>query len=57
MERYRRLNDEQTQAHLGRLDAKLRQLNETREATPDPHLKQLLDDKLATLGAAREALE
>jgi hypothetical protein len=44
-------------ARLARLDARLRELNETREATTDAALKQLLDAKLAALGAQREALE
>jgi hypothetical protein len=45
------------QARLARLDARLRELNEEREATRIPELRKLLDAKLTALGTQREALD
>jgi hypothetical protein len=45
------------QARLARLDARLRQLNEEREATSIPEVRKLLDAKLDALALQREALE
>jgi hypothetical protein len=45
------------QARLARIDQRLRQLNEEREATSIPEVRKLLDAKLDALASQREALE
>jgi hypothetical protein len=45
------------QARLARIDARLRELNEEREATSVPEVRALLAAKLDALALQREALE
>jgi hypothetical protein len=48
---------DERQARLARIDAKLRTLNESREATTDQRVRDLLDAKLDGLARQRDALD
>jgi hypothetical protein len=50
--------DPQSRAEqLARIDSKLRQLNESREATTNERVRQILDARLSDLAARRDAIE